>query len=97
MGEPESPDLTGVHIPKADLTFADLREARLNGADLNGAHLRGADLTNAQHLTQDQLDKDCGTGVKGLDKLSPPLTIKPCTRVLGGPPVSIPWWRWWFR
>ena len=59
-------NLAKAHIPKAELNGADLR-----GADLNGANL-DAD------LTQVQLDKACGTGVKGLDKLNPPLTIKPC-------------------
>jgi uncharacterized protein YjbI with pentapeptide repeats len=79
-------DLSGAHLEGAHLNdavlLADLIGAHLNHADLSGAHLEGdlsgADLTNAQYLTQEQLDKACGTGVKGLDKLSPPLTIKPC-------------------
>ena len=74
-------NLAKAHIPKAELNGADLRGADLNGAELNGADLRGADLNGANldaDLTQVQLDKACGTGVKGLDKLNPPLTIKPC-------------------
>jgi len=72
-------DLSGAY-DGADLSAANLSGAFLNGANLRGAHLSGAhlnnaDLTDAQDLTQEQLDKACGTGVKGL---SPPLTIKPC-------------------
>jgi uncharacterized protein YjbI with pentapeptide repeats len=79
-----SADLTrGANLTSAHLLNAELRGARLIGADLTNAHLTNADLTNAdltnaQYLTQEQLDKACGTGVKGLDTFSPPLTIKPC-------------------
>ena len=70
------------HIPKADLGGTNLTRAHLVGADLtradlSGANLTSADLTDVQSLTQEQLDKACGTGVRGLDKLDPPLTIKP--------------------
>jgi putative ABC transport system substrate-binding protein len=70
-------------IEIADLRGADLRGANLSGADLRGANLSGADLsgadlTDALELTQEQLDKACGIDVRGLDKRSPPLTIKPC-------------------
>ena len=54
-----------------------LSGAFLTVADLGGANLTSADLTDVQYLTQEQLDKACGTGVRGLDKLDPPLTIKP--------------------
>jgi hypothetical protein len=67
-------DLGGVRIPGASLI-----EANLVGAFLSFADLSGADLPSAV-LTQEQLDQACGTGVKGLDKLDPPLTFhdKPC-------------------
>ena len=61
-------NLAKTHIPKANLT----------GANLYVANLSDANLTDARYLTQEQLDKACGIGVIGLDKLSPPLTIKPC-------------------
>jgi len=70
-------NLTRAHLVGADLTRADLSGAFLTVADLGGANLTGADLTDVQYLTQEQLDKACGTGVRGLDKLDPPLTIKP--------------------
>ena len=72
-----SANLTRAHLVGADLTRADLSGAFLTVADLGGANLTGADLTDVQYLTQEQLDKACGTGVRGLDKLDPPLTIKP--------------------
>lgn len=78
-------DLTGVDLTDADLRGADLRDADLRDADLRGAILThavlsGADLTDAKVLTQEQLNDACGTDVKGLDSLDPPLTIKikPC-------------------
>jgi len=71
--------LNGAHLESADLRGAHLERADLRGANLNGATMDGADLSDAKYLTQEQLDKACGTGVKGLDKLSPPLTIKPCS------------------
>jgi len=75
-------DLGGTNLTSADLVSANLANADLSGAfltvaDLGGANLTGADLTDVQYLTQEQLDKACGTGVRGLDKLDPPLTIKP--------------------
>jgi uncharacterized protein YjbI with pentapeptide repeats len=81
-------DLNGANLSNAalsgptrygnDRSNTNLSRTNLSGATLTGALLSGADLTDAQNLTQEQLDKACGTGVKGLDKLSPPLTIKPC-------------------
>src|SRR6516162_232719 len=65
--------LIGTKLSDADLSGADLWHA-----DLTGANLSGANLSGAKGLLQTQLDKACGTGVKGLDKLTPPLTIKPC-------------------
>jgi Pentapeptide repeats (8 copies) len=85
--------LNKADLSAADLDFADLSGAFLSGANLRAAHLfnaylretvlsktnlTGADLTGARHLTQGQLDQACGTNVKGLDKVDPPLTIKPC-------------------
>ena len=76
-------NLTSANLTRADLVSANLANADLSGAfltvaDLGGANLTGADLTDVQYLTQEQLNKACGTGVRGLDKLDPPLTIKPC-------------------
>jgi len=81
-------DLSGAHLFAANLSGASLFGANLSGAELDaanlggalllGANLNGASLSYAQYLTQEQLDKACGTDVKGLDKLDPPLTIKPC-------------------
>ena len=73
-----SANLTSADLVSANLANADLSGAFLTVADLGGANLTSADLTDVQSLTQEQLDKACGTGVKGLDKLDPPLTIKPC-------------------
>ena len=72
-----SANLTSADLVSANLANADLSGAFLTVADLGGANLTGADLTDVQYLTQEQLDKACGTGVRGLDKLDPPLTIKP--------------------
>jgi uncharacterized protein YjbI with pentapeptide repeats len=41
-------DLTGAHIPKANLLNADLTGATLNGAKLSGADLLDANLTDAR-------------------------------------------------
>jgi uncharacterized protein YjbI with pentapeptide repeats len=77
-------DLTGTDLTGADLTGADLTKADLTKAGLGrvlsddipiGADLTKADLRGAQFLTQQQLDKACGTDVK----LDPGLTIKPCS------------------
>ena len=73
-----SANLTSADLVSANLANADLSGAFLTVADLGGANLTSADLTDVQYLTQEQLDKACGTGVRGLDKLDPPLTIKPC-------------------
>ena len=70
--------LTRAHLTRAHLVGADLTGAYLNDTNLTSANLTSADLTDVQYLTQEQLDKACGTGVRGLDKLDPPLTIKPC-------------------
>ena len=70
--------LTRAHLVGADLTGADLNDTNLTSANLTSADLTSADLTDVQYLTQEQLNKACGTGVRGLDKLDPPLTIKPC-------------------
>src|SRR6516225_488138 len=70
-------DLTDTNLTSANLTSADLVSANLANADLSGAFLTVADLADVQYLTQEQLDKACGTGLRGLDKLDPPLTIKP--------------------
>lgn len=84
----DNADLTGAHLEDASLDGVHLRNAHLDGAHLNGANLKGAvlygdtlnhaDLSNAQGLTQEQLDLNCGTDVKGLDQHDPPLKIKPC-------------------
>ena len=83
-------DLTNADLSRVNLSIADLRDANLSGADLTGAdlsdaglsgtNLTGANLSDTKGLTQEQLDYACGTGVKGLDKLNPPLTFrdKPC-------------------
>jgi uncharacterized protein YjbI with pentapeptide repeats len=71
-------NLSGANLTGAKLGNANLTGAILTGAILTGANLTGANLTNPQSLTKEQLDKACGTGVRGLDKLSPPLAIKPC-------------------
>ena len=65
-------NLSGANLNDAQLGYANLSGANLNDADLSGANLSDA------RISQGQLDQACGTGVKGLDKLSPPLTIKPC-------------------
>jgi uncharacterized protein YjbI with pentapeptide repeats len=94
-------DLSGANLSGADLVIANLSHADLSGADLSianlyyakldlaklgGANLSGAELSGAT-VTQVQLDKACGTDVKGLDKLRPPppLTIKPCPTVTPPP------------
>jgi uncharacterized protein YjbI with pentapeptide repeats len=63
------------HLPSAYLTNANLRGVRLIDADLSGVDLNGA-----KGLTQEQLNTACGTGVKGINRLDPPLTFhdKPC-------------------
>jgi len=76
-------NLSDANLSRANLSYADLSDANLSDADLSDANLSDADLsradlTKAENLTQEQLDRACGIGVKGLDKLSPPLTIKPC-------------------
>ena len=63
------------HIGKVGTPARDTFEHALT-LDLLGYAIKEARLYH--NLTQEQLDKACGTGVKGLDKLSPPLTIKPC-------------------
>jgi uncharacterized protein YjbI with pentapeptide repeats len=69
------PYLDFVHIPKANLVLATLNEVSLEGANLSGASLSGADLTLVINLSQEQLDKACGTPAK----LDPPLALKkPC-------------------
>jgi len=70
--------LTVAYLTRAHLVGADLTGADLNDTNLTSANLTSADLTDVQYLTQEQLNKACGTGVRGLDKLDPPLTIKPC-------------------
>ena len=74
-------DLSGAHLEGANLAQADLRFDNLKGADLTDADLTDADLggdglTRALNLTQEQLDKACGKGVKSLDRLT--FHPKPC-------------------
>jgi hypothetical protein len=75
-------NLTGANLTGANLTGANLTYAHLDEADLTGANLSYATLSDAMNLTREQLDQACGEGVKGLDRLDPPLdpppTIKPC-------------------
>jgi hypothetical protein len=77
--------LSHAKLVSADLSAVKLVAAALDGADLTGARLFTTDLTDAnldgtKGLTQKELDFACGTGVKGLDKIDPPLTFKdkPC-------------------
>jgi uncharacterized protein YjbI with pentapeptide repeats len=51
-----------------------LNGANLSGANLSGAKLDNADLSDALNVTQDQLDRACGTGTKP----PPELKITPC-------------------
>jgi hypothetical protein len=67
-------DLRGALLNGAHLDGADLRGAHLFFTFLDGAHLDGANLRGAIDLTQEQLDRACGTDVE----LDPWLTIKPC-------------------
>lgn len=80
-------NLSGASLFIADLSDADLSDANLSGGNLGGGNLGGAklsgnligvNLSGAKGLTQTQLDEACGTDVKGLDQLYPPLKIKPC-------------------
>jgi hypothetical protein len=82
-------DLTGADLTRADLTGADLSgvlssagsidptRANLTGAFLSDADLTRANLTGVKGLTKKQLDEACGTNVKGLDRLNPPLDPPP--------------------
>jgi uncharacterized protein YjbI with pentapeptide repeats len=78
-------DLTYANLRAANLSGADLRRANLSGAklsgagvwvpvDLSGANLNGADLTDVKNLTQEQLDKACGSDTR----LPESLALKPC-------------------
>jgi hypothetical protein len=68
-------DLSFANLSGAGLNGAHLNGVHLSGADLSGADLSGADLTGVRNLSQEQLDKACGTSAK----LDPPLTLKkPC-------------------
>ena len=61
---------------------ADLQEPELSSIDLSGAKPGGADLSGAKNFTREQLESACGENVKGLDKLDPPPTIKPCPKLV---------------
>jgi uncharacterized protein YjbI with pentapeptide repeats len=73
-----SADLSGADLGIATLTRANLSGANLSGAFLGGAFLGSANLSGANlgsaTVSQEQLDKACGTNVK----LDPGLTLKPC-------------------
>lgn len=69
--------LIGAHLFRANLSRVDLRGADLNGAFLDSADLSGADLRGARNLSQEQLDRACGTDVQ----LDPPLMIKRCNKL----------------
>ncbi len=58
----DSADLSGAYLDGAILDGADLRRASLTQASLDEVRLDGADLTGVRGLTQDQLDRACGTG-----------------------------------
>jgi uncharacterized protein YjbI with pentapeptide repeats len=67
-------DLSGANLQHAQLTGAKLSDANLSNADLSNADLSNANLQDARNLTQEQLDKTCGTGAM----LPLGLTLKPC-------------------
>jgi hypothetical protein len=67
--------LSGANLSGADLSIAKLDSAYLSNADLSGAKLNGAYLDGATNLTQEQLDKACGSEKT---KLPEGLTLKPC-------------------
>jgi len=56
--------LSGANLSGARLSRAILNNANLTVANLTGADLSGTSLYGAQYLTQEQLDKACGTDVK---------------------------------
>jgi uncharacterized protein YjbI with pentapeptide repeats len=70
--------LVGADLRNASLTLADVNHANLSNADLSNADLSDADLSGVFGLTQEQLKQTCGSHVKGLDQLDPPLRTKPC-------------------
>jgi hypothetical protein len=60
--------LSGANLSSANLSGANLDIANLDSANLSGADLSGANLSGAINLSQEQLDKACGTSAK----LDPP-------------------------
>jgi hypothetical protein len=72
---PISAFFTRAHLIGANLSNSNLNGALLKDAQLDGARLDNADLSDALELTQDQLNKACGSGTQ----LPPGFNIKPCS------------------
>jgi hypothetical protein len=68
-------NLTAANLTEGDLSHADLSHSDLSNADLTNANLSNAKLSDVQNLTQEQLDKACGSEKTELPE---GLILKPC-------------------